>query len=97
MPARPPSTPEAPVFETDVRPIFTDRHREMMLPWFDLHSYADVRRHHANILTRLRIDMPCEQEGGLLPPEQIATFAAWIAGGFQTTGGRVIAATTRRA
>lgn len=87
MPARPPSTPEAPVFETDVRPIFTDRHREMMLPWFDLHSYADVRRHHANILTRLRIDMPCEQEGGLLPPEQIATFAAWIAGGFQTTGG----------
>lgn len=88
VPPLPPPDPAAPVFETDVRPIFNDFHREMMLTWFDLHSYEQVKANHIKIRARLEDgSMPCPEGGGPLPPGDIATFNAWIEGGFRTNGG----------
>jgi hypothetical protein len=68
-------------FERDVRPMFRDKDRQSMLrvKGFDLWSHTDVRAYQDAILDRLRSGtMPCD---GAWPPEQVAVFQRWIAGG----------------
>jgi|GEM_PF-420872 len=90
QPAEPTPMPGAPVFETDIRPIFTDFHREMMRFRLDLHSYDDVKGDHRAIRNAIRGGtMPCPAGGGPLPEDQIALFEAWIDGGFNTDGSSV--------
>jgi len=82
-PDEPKPVHDAPVFETDILPIFTDFHRQAMLFRLDLHSYDDVRADHIAILNTLRSgSMPCMEGGGPLPTEQIDRFEAWINSGF---------------
>lgn len=50
-----------------------------MLKHIDLWSYSDVVAHQDAILSRLRDGtMPCD---GAWPPEHVAVFQRWIAGG----------------
>jgi hypothetical protein len=66
-------------FERDVRPMFRERDRDSMLKRFDLWSHSDVEANQDAILERLRDGtMPCD---GAWPPEQVAVFQRWIAGG----------------
>ena len=52
---------------------------QSMLGHIDLWSYGDVRAYQDAILSRLRDStMPCD---GACPPEQVAVFQRWIAGG----------------
>lgn len=77
--------PGAPVFETDILPLFTDFHRNTMLFRLDLHSYDDVVADHKAIIRSLEEGtMPCPEGGGALPPGDVAKFQAWIDGGFRT-------------
>jgi len=79
-PFDPPPTPLS--FEADIRGLFRETpDRSSMLFRFDLHRYEDVRDNATAILTRLDDGtMPCD---GPWPPERIATFRQWIAGGRQ--------------
>jgi hypothetical protein len=66
-------------FERDVRPMFRERDRDSMLKRFDLWSHSDVEANQDAILERLHDGtMPCD---GAWPPEQVAVFQRWIAGG----------------
>ncbi len=66
-------------FERDVRPLFREKDRDAMLKAFDLWSLSDVQAHQGAILEQLRSGtMPCDSRW---PPEQVATFQRWIAGG----------------
>jgi hypothetical protein len=74
-----PDSSAGPSFEHDVRPMFRERDRDSMLKAFDLWSYSDVRAHQDAILQRLGDGtMPCD---GAWPPEHVALFQRWIAGG----------------
>jgi CDGSH-type Zn-finger protein/truncated hemoglobin YjbI len=62
-----------------VKPLFRRTDRESMSFAFDLWEHADVSQHADAILERLEAgSMPCD---GAWPPERIAAFRAWIAGG----------------
>jgi hypothetical protein len=66
-------------FEHDVRPMFREKDRSSMLKHFDLWSHSDVQGHQDAILDKLRQGrMPCD---GPWPPERVAAFQHWIAGG----------------
>ena len=66
-------------FERDVRPMFREKDRDSMRRAFDLWSYSDVQAHQDAILQRLRDGtMPCD---GAWPPDHVAVFQQWIAGG----------------
>ena len=66
-------------FERDVRPMFREKDHESMLGHNDLWSYGDVQAHQDAILSRLRDGtMPCDEAW---PPEQVAVFQRWMAGG----------------
>jgi hypothetical protein len=74
-----PGPPAELSFEHDVRPMFRDKDRSSMLKHFDLWSHSDVRAHQDAILDKLRQGrMPCD---GPWPPERVAAFQRWIAGG----------------
>jgi hypothetical protein len=76
-----PDPPAELSFERDVRPMFRDKDRNSMLrvKGFDLWSHSDVQAHQDTILEKLRNGtMPCD---GPWPPEQVAAFQRWIAGG----------------
>jgi len=66
-------------FERDIRPLFREKDRDSMLKAFDLWAYADVQVHQDAILQRLGDGtMPCD---GAWPPDRVAAFRSWIAGG----------------
>jgi len=74
-----PDSPAGLSFERDVRPLFREKDRDSMLKAFDLWSYNDVQAHQDAILEHLRNGtMPCD---GAWPPEHVAVFQRWIAGG----------------
>jgi hypothetical protein len=74
-----PDPPAALSFERDVRPMFRDKDRNSMLKAFDLWSHSDVQAHQDAILKQVRNGtMPCD---GAWPPEHVAAFQRWIAGG----------------
>lgn len=74
-----PAPSSEPSFERDVRPLFRDKDRASMRRAFDLWSYDDVRAHEDAILGKLSEGaMPCD---GAWPPDRVATFQRWIAGG----------------
>ena len=66
-------------FERDVRPLFREKDRDAMRKAFDLWSLSDVQAHQGAIVEQVRSGaMPCDSRW---PPEQVATFERWIAGG----------------
>ena len=70
---------EAPSFEMDIQPLFSQRDQEAMLIMFDLWDLEDVREFAARILKTLEAGrMPCY---GAWPEEQTALFRRWMQGG----------------
>lgn len=73
------STANAPGYDADVKPLFTDRDHRSMTFRFDLWSYSDVSSNADVILKRLREGtMPCY---GAWPKDQVDLFARWVEGG----------------
>jgi CDGSH-type Zn-finger protein/truncated hemoglobin YjbI/ferredoxin len=69
-------------YEAHIKPLFRQRDRDSMRFAFDLWSHDDVASHADAILTRLQAGtMPCD---GAWPPERVAVFERWIAGGSPT-------------
>lgn len=63
-------------FEADVRPLFSERDRDQMEPYFDLWRLEDVREFAQPILERLEIgDMPCD---GAWPAARVDLFRRWV-------------------
>lgn len=75
-------------FQTDIRPLFTERDIQGMSKAFNLESYDDVKRHAAAIYDRLRgiggavMPPPPPRGGGRWPQSRIELFAKWMADGF---------------
>jgi hypothetical protein len=75
-------------FQTDIRPLFTERDIRGMRKAFDLGSYDDVKKHSAAIYDRLRgidgavMPPPPPMGEGPWPQSRIELFAKWIADGF---------------
>ena len=66
-------------FETHVKPLFSERERELMEFAFDLWSYDDVSANANAILARLSDGtMPCD---GAWPQAQVDLFRRWTQGG----------------
>ena len=66
-------------FETQVKPLFSERDRESMEFAFDLWSYDDVSENADAILDRLKDgSMPCD---GAWPQAQVDLFERWILSG----------------
>ncbi len=66
-------------FETDVRPMFRERDRELMEFAFDLWSHDDVSENADAILDRIKAGtMPCD---GAWLPAQLELFERWVANG----------------
>ena len=66
-------------FETDVKPLFSERDQRSMTFMFDLWAFDDVSEHADDILERLRDgSMPCD---GAWAPAEVDRFERWIAGG----------------
>ena len=68
-------------FEQDVKPLFRERDRSIMLnvAKFDLWERDDVSEHSDAILGRLEDgSMPCDQAW---PDDQIALFRRWVDAG----------------
>ena len=74
-------------FETDIRPLFTQRDIQGMSKAFNLANYDDVKTHAAAILDRIRgiggAVMPPPPPKGEGPWEQarIDLFGKWVADG----------------
>jgi hypothetical protein len=74
-------------FETDIRPLFTERDIQGMSKAFNLASYDDVKAHAAAIFDRIRgiggAVMPPPPPKGEGPWEQtrINLFGKWVADG----------------
>jgi hypothetical protein len=68
-------------YAADVKPLFTETDQEHMSFMFDLWSYDDVKEHADGIYGAV--------SDGSMPPgdpwsaDQVATFKAWMAGGYQ--------------
>jgi hypothetical protein len=66
-------------YESDIRPMFRERDRRSMEPYFDLWSWEDVSEHAGAILERVRDGtMPCD---GQWAEAQVAVFERWVASG----------------
>ena len=68
-------------FEQDVKPLFRERDRSIMLnvAKFDLWEREDVSAHSDAILARLEDgSMPCDQAW---PDDQVAIFRRWVDAG----------------
>lgn len=72
-----------PIFELHIQPLFRAMDRAHMLATLDLASYDDVVKHSADILKRVRTDMPTVITGGPWPEEFVTIFKRWIDGGFK--------------
>ncbi len=73
------ATSEAPSFELDIQPLFSQRDQEAMLIQFDLWKAEDVRDFADEILAVLAAGrMPCY---GAWPEEQVELFRRWMSAG----------------
>jgi len=76
-------------FQTDIRPLFTERDINGMRKAFDLRSYDDVKTHAAAIYDRIRgiggavMPPPPPRGAGPWPQSQIELFAKWMTDGYQ--------------
>jgi hypothetical protein len=78
-------------FQTDIRPLFTERDIQGMSPAFNLASYDDVKKHAGAIYDRIRgiggavmPPPPPKGEGeGPWPQSRIELSAKWMADGFR--------------
>ena len=76
-------------FQTDIRPLFTQRDIEGMRKGFNLESYDEVKNHAAAIYDRIRgiggalMPPPPPRGEGPWPQSRIELFAKWIADGCQ--------------
>jgi hypothetical protein len=74
-------------FETDIRPLFTDRDIQAMSKAFNLARYEDVKARAAIIYDRIRgiggavMPPPPPRGEGPWPQTHIELFAKWIADG----------------
>ena len=63
-------------FETHIKPMFREPHRDSIEFAFDLWSFDDVSAYADSILARLRDGtMPCD---GAWPRNQIDLFERWV-------------------
>jgi hypothetical protein len=75
-------------FQTDIRPLFTERDIQGMMKAFNLASYDDVKKNASAIYDRIRgiggAVMPPPPPKGEGPWQQswIELFAKWMADGF---------------
>jgi hypothetical protein len=76
-------------FETNIRPLFTDRDIRAMSKAFNLGSYNDVKTHASAIYDRIRgiggaiMPPPPPRGEGPWPQSRIDLFAKWMAEGYQ--------------
>jgi hypothetical protein len=76
-------------FQSDIRPLFTERDVHAMSKAFDLANYDDVKAHAAAIYDRIRgiggaVMPPPPQRGeGPWPQSQIDLFGKWMAEGYR--------------
>jgi hypothetical protein len=76
-------------FQTDIRPLFTERDIRAMSKAFDLGKYEDVKAHAAVIYDRIRgiggavMPPPPPKGEGPWSQSQIELFAQWMADGYQ--------------
>jgi hypothetical protein len=76
-------------FQSDIRPLFTDRDIHAMSKAFNLADYEDVKTHAAAIYDRIRgiggavMPPPPPRGEGPWSQDRIERFAQWIAGGYQ--------------
>jgi hypothetical protein len=76
-------------FQSDIRPLFTERDVQGMSKAFNLASYDDVKKHAAAIFDRIRgiggaiMPPPPPRGEGAWPQARIDLFAKWIADGYQ--------------
>ena len=76
-------------FQSDIRPLFTDRDIKAMSRAFNLASYDDVKKHAAAIFDRIRgigggvMPPPPPRGEGPWPQPRIDLFAKWMADGYQ--------------
>ncbi|MFZ0523584.1 MAG: hypothetical protein WAL95_21330 [Candidatus Acidiferrales bacterium] len=76
-------------FQTDIRPLFTQRDIEGMRKGFNLESYDEVKNHAAAIYDRIRgiggavMPPPPPRGEGPWPQSRIELFAKWMADGLQ--------------
>ncbi len=74
-------------FETDIRPLFTERDIKAMIKAFNLASYDDVKAHSAAIYDRMRaiggavMPPPPPRGEGPWPQSRIDLFGRWMADG----------------
>jgi hypothetical protein len=76
-------------FQTDIRPLFTERDIQGMMKAFNLANYDDVKKNAAAIYDRIRriggavMPPPPPRGEGPWPQARIELFAKWIADGYQ--------------
>jgi hypothetical protein len=76
-------------FQSDIRPLFTERDVRAMSKAFNLASYDDVKKNAAAIFDRIRgiggavMPPPPPRGEGPWPQAQIDLFAKWMADGYQ--------------
>ena len=75
-------------FQTDIRPLFTERDIQGMMKAFNLAKYDDVKKNAAAIYDRIRgiggavMPPPPPKGEGPWPQSRIELFAKWMADGF---------------
>jgi hypothetical protein len=76
-------------FQSDIRPLFTERDVQAMSKAFNLASYDDVKKHAPAIFDRIRgiggpvMPPPPPRGEGPWPQSRIERFAKWMADGYQ--------------
>ena len=76
-------------FQSEIRPLFTERDVHAMSKAFNLASYDDVKKHAAGIFDRIRgiggaiMPPPPPRGEGPWPQSRIDLFAKWMADGCQ--------------
>src|SRR5580698_3531205 len=76
-------------YQSDIRPLFTERDIRAMSKAFNLASYDDVKTHAAAIYDRIRgiggdvMPPPPPRGQGPWPQDRIELFARWMADGYQ--------------
>jgi hypothetical protein len=76
-------------YQTDIRPLFTERDIRAMSKAFNLASYDDAKAHAAAIYDRIRgiggnvMPPPPPRGEGPWPQDRIELFARWMADGYQ--------------